>query len=164
MLELGRRRLGFVAFPAECGAGLVQHFRIGRTMRVMAGGAFAGVGRLMFEFDLNQEIIVAGKANLLFGPFDLHRKTRFVTLVAFLVFVRRMGGEFGPWGNGIGHDRCRSPIQWLAVLVVDHHRMSVGRARDRNAIEKKVKPLLFCRRAAPEQNDEDETGTKKTCQ
>ena len=130
-------------------------------MRIMARGALAGIGRLMFEFDLNQKIIVAGKTDLLFSPFQLHGEPGFVAFVAFSVFVRRMRVELGPGAGGIGHDRRRRPIQWLAVLVVDHRRMSIGRAGHRNTVEEKVKPLLFCRSTAPEQ---DEAGAKEARQ
>src|SRR5262245_37911041 len=130
-------------------------------MRIMAGGALAGVGRLMFEFDLNQEIIVAGKTDLLLSPFQLHGKAGFVAFVAFSVFVRWMGGEFGRGAGGIGHDRRGRPIQWLTVLVVDHRRMSIGGAGHGHAVEEKVKPLLFCWGTAPEK---DEAGTKEAPQ
>jgi len=151
-------RFGFgqeilVALPAQGLAGAEHHFRQGRPMGTVAGSAFAVLGRLMFEARLFQEIIVAGKANLLLRPLQFDGKFRQVAFVALLVFVGGMSGEgrAGRSANDIGARRLNFDERPAILIILDDRRF-VGCARRWHAVEKNRQPLLFGPAAAADED------------
>jgi hypothetical protein len=75
---LGRKRV--MTFGTQGGAGQVQHVGIGRSVGIVAAGAFAVFGGLMFDLKGGQEIVVASKADLVcvlqFSPRSARPGTR----------------------------------------------------------------------------------------
>jgi len=95
---------------------------------------------------------MAGETDFVLGAFELHRKGRFMTLIAFVIFEGRMSHKF--LGGSArcelgGRDRA---LEGLAVFVVYDARHSVGCGScGWHAVEEKRKPfLLFFSRATDE--------------
>ena len=162
MLRFGGLRERIMAVRAESFAHLLQHLGIGVAMRVVARSAFAVLGGLVFAFCLFEEIIMATETNLLLTPFHLHRKSRFMTLVALLVFVRRVCGEmlFGKGGNGALHRL--SFVQRTPILIVNDSRRIGLPARPRDSVKKEIQPFLLRLRGATRQNSQAAEHREKT--
>ena len=71
-------------------------------MGIVTGRALAVLGGLMPSLCFFKKIIVAAETDLPLTSFHLYRESRFMTLTALLVFVRRMGIEmrFGSGDDG----------------------------------------------------------------
>lgn len=110
---------GVMALQAERLAGLNQHFGIRRAVRIVTGRAFAIFDRLMFDFCFLEKIFVTSETDLLLRPLQFDRKTRLMTFVALLVFIRRMRNKFDFGHNrGVGLNADDS-VQRLSILVVN---------------------------------------------
>src|ERR1041385_311229 len=126
----------------------------------MALRALAVFRGLMQDLRLFKEIVIAGEAYLPLSPFHFHGESRFVTLAALVVLVRRVSDEFWFWRTGSTDELHRLAIERTPIFIVlNFRRISPRSARTGDAVKKEGQPLLLLFRCAAGQHSH---GTEKT--
>ena len=153
MFKFGLGYRVVVALDAERLAGAHEEFFVRGFMRIMAGLAFAVLGRLMFDLEFRDRILVALKADLAQRRFHGHGVTRLVTGIALVIGVGRM--------NRVGidlNDRIIDGCNDYVVGLQTCNRPIGCCARARDSVKEKAENFVLGFGTAPCSQQQPATG------